>query len=60
MVELVRAGRSPEESAQEYESSAQTIRTWANQDRVDAGARWSGGRVRPVNGAAGISPDEPD
>jgi transposase len=38
-VELVRAGRSQEELAQEFEPFAQTIRTWANQDRVDAGER---------------------
>ena len=28
MVELVRAGRSPEELAKEFEPSAQTIRNW--------------------------------
>jgi transposase len=39
IVELVRAGRTPEELAKEFEPSAQTIRTWANQDRVDAGER---------------------
>jgi transposase len=39
IVELVRAGRSPEELAKEFEPSAQTIRTWTNQDRVDAGER---------------------
>ncbi|MGW3046274.1 transposase [Kitasatospora sp. NPDC001159] len=38
IVELVRAGRSPEDLAKEFEPSAQTIRTWANQDRVDAGS----------------------
>ncbi|WP_406350890.1 IS3 family transposase [Streptomyces sp. NBC_01635] len=39
IVELVRAGRSPEELAKEFEPSAQTIRTWANQDRMDTGER---------------------
>ncbi len=39
IVELVRAGRSPEDLAKEFEPSAQTIRTWASQDRVDAGER---------------------
>ena len=31
MVELVRAGRTPEELAREFEPSAQTIRNWAAQ-----------------------------
>jgi transposase len=39
IVELVRAGRAPEELPKEFEPSAQTIRTWANQERVDAGER---------------------
>ena len=39
IVELVRAGRTPEELAKEFEPSAQTIRTWASQDRVDTGER---------------------
>ncbi|MFJ9908800.1 transposase [Streptomyces sp. NPDC101152] len=39
IVELVRAGRSPEDLAKEFEPSAQTIRTWVNQDQVDAGER---------------------
>jgi transposase len=39
IVELVRAGRTPEELAEEFEPSAQAIRTWANQDRVGAGVR---------------------
>jgi transposase len=39
IVELVRAGRTPEDLAREFEPSAQTIRSWANQDRVDAGER---------------------
>lgn len=29
MVELVRAGRNPEELAREFEPSSQTIRNWA-------------------------------
>ncbi len=36
-VELVRAGRAPEEPAKECGPSARTVRTWAGQDRVDAG-----------------------
>ncbi|MEV7866671.1 transposase [Streptomyces sp. NPDC088124] len=39
IVELVRAGPSPEELAKEFEPSAQTIRTWTSQDRVDSGER---------------------
>jgi transposase len=39
IVELVRAGRTPEELAREFEPSAQTIRAWVGQDRVDAGER---------------------
>lgn len=31
MVELVRAGRTPEELAREFEPSAQTIRNWVQQ-----------------------------
>ena len=31
MVELVRAGRSPEELAREFDPSAQTIRNWTEQ-----------------------------
>lgn len=37
MVELVRAGRTPEELSREFEPSAQTIRNWADQAEVDAG-----------------------
>ncbi|MET7904796.1 hypothetical protein ABZS86_26380 [Streptomyces sp. NPDC005355] len=38
IVELVGAGRTPEDLAGEFEPSVQTIRSWADQDRVDAGA----------------------
>jgi transposase len=37
MVELVRAGRSPEELAQEFEPSAQAIRNWVAQAERDEG-----------------------
>ena len=37
MVELVRAGRTPEELSREFEPSAQTIRNWANRADVDEG-----------------------
>ena len=37
MIELVRAGRTPEELAKEFEPSAQTIRNWVAQADRDAG-----------------------
>lgn len=39
MVELVRAGRSPEELAEEFEPTAQSIRNWVAQADIDAGLR---------------------
>jgi transposase len=42
MVELVRAGRSPEELAQEFEPTAQSIRNWVGQAECDAGRRSNG------------------
>jgi transposase len=36
---LVRAGRSPEELAQEFEPTAQSIRNWVGQAECDAGRR---------------------
>jgi transposase len=42
LVELVRAGRSPEELAREYEPSAQAIRNWVRQADIDVGARDEG------------------
>jgi transposase len=39
MVELVRAGRGPEELAREFEPSAQAIRTWVQQAERDDGRR---------------------
>jgi transposase len=38
-VELVRAGRSPEELAREFEPSARAIRTWVQQADRDDGRR---------------------
>jgi transposase len=41
MVELVHAGRSPEELAREFEPMAQSIRNWVAQAARDAGGwRW--------------------
>ena len=42
IIELVRAGRTPEELAEEYEPSAQTIRNWVAQAGRDTGARKDG------------------
>ncbi|GAA3411437.1 transposase [Streptosporangium vulgare] len=42
MVELVRAGRSPEELAKEFEPSAQSIRLWVRQAGLDDGRRADG------------------
>ncbi len=42
MVELVRAGRSPEELAKEFEPSSQAIRNWVRQSRLDEGLRRDG------------------
>ena len=42
MVELVRAGRSPEELAKEFEPSAQAIRNWVAQAGRDEGRRSDG------------------
>jgi transposase len=39
---LVRAGRSPEELAQEFEPTAQSIRNWVGQAECDAGRRGNG------------------
>jgi transposase len=41
-VELVRAGRNPEDLAREYEPSAQAIRNWVTQADRDAGKRPDG------------------
>jgi transposase len=42
MVELVRAGRTPEELAREFEPSAQAIRNWVQQSDRDGGRRSDG------------------
>jgi transposase len=42
MVELVRAGRTPEELAREFEPTAQAIRNWVQQIAVDEGRREDG------------------
>ena len=42
MIELVRAGRSPEELADEFEPTAQSIRNWVAQSSRNAGRGDSG------------------
>src|SRR6185503_3903541 len=42
MVELVRAGRTPEELAAEFEPTAQSIRNWVVQADRDEGRRQDG------------------
>jgi transposase len=42
MIELVAAGRTPEELAREFEPSAQAIRNWVAQGERDTGRRGDG------------------
>jgi transposase len=42
MVELVRAGRSPDELAKEFEATGQSIRNWVAQAERDEGRRRDG------------------
>jgi len=42
MVELVRAGRTPEELSREFEPTAQSISNWVRQADRDAGLRQDG------------------
>lgn len=42
LVELVRAGRTPESLAKEFDPSAQTIRNWAKQADLNSGRRTDG------------------
>jgi transposase len=42
ILELVRAGRSPDELAAEFEPTAQTIRNWIKQSELDQGQRQDG------------------
>ena len=39
MVELVKAGRTPEELSREFEPTAQTIHNWVKQSDLDAGVQ---------------------
>jgi transposase len=42
IIALVRAGRTPEDLAKEFEPTAQAIRNWVRQADVDAGKRSDG------------------
>ncbi len=42
LVELVRAGRTPEELSREFEPTAQTIHNWVAQSERDRGTRTDG------------------
>jgi len=42
MIEMVRAGNSPEKLAREFEPTAQTIRNWVTQADRDEGRRQDG------------------
>jgi transposase len=42
ILELVRAGRSPDELAREFAPTAQTIRNWIKQAELDHGQRQDG------------------
>jgi transposase len=42
MVELVKAGRTPEELSREFEPTAQTIHNWVKQSDLDSGVRSDG------------------
>jgi transposase len=52
MVELVRAGRTPEELADELEPTAQSIRNWLAQSERNAGRSDDGGARRAEPAAA--------
>ena len=42
LIEMVRAGRTPEELAEKFEPTAQSIRNWVAQAERDAGRRGDG------------------
>ena len=42
LVRLVRAGRTPDQLAKEFEPSAQAIRNWVRQRELDEGTRTDG------------------
>jgi transposase len=42
ILELIRVGRTPDELAEEFEPTAQTIRNWIKQAELDNGQRYDG------------------
>ena len=42
ILELIRIGRTPDELAEEFEPTAQTIRNWIKQSELDHGQRHDG------------------
>ncbi len=42
LIELVRAGQTPEELSRKFEPTAQTIRNWVRQADLDSGQRTDG------------------
>ena len=56
MVELVRAGSSPEALAKEFEPSGQTIRNWVIQAERDGGGAPRRALPPGAGGAAAASP----
>ena len=58
MVELVRAGRSPEALAREFEPTAQAIRNWVKQADRDEGKRARWADDRGAGGAAAAAARE--
>ena len=54
MVELVRAGRSPEDLAKEFEPSPNTIRKWTIQADIDEGLRADGMTTAERNELRGL------
>ena len=58
MVELVRAGRSPEALAKEFEPSGQTVRNWVIQAERDEGCATTGRVARSRRGDYNPSPSD--
>jgi len=60
LVELVRAGRNPEEFATKFEPTAQAIRNWVRQADLDAGRRQDGLPKQPTCVAVWPGQKRPD
>ena len=59
MVELVRAGRTPRELAEEFEPSSESIRQWAEQTDLDEGIVANIRMLRLINARSETAPDKP-